>query len=77
MDTLDNFSSSDDLHFLTSDYGTLIQRRLVLDHDGNIRECVSEILDPTVEGGYDEGRMEALARVATMNQVVEILQKSG
>jgi len=41
------------------------------------KECVSEILDPTVEGGYEEGRMEALARVATMNQVVEILQKSG
>ena len=41
------------------------------------KECVSEILDPTVEGGYEEGRMEALARVATMNQVVEILQKSS
>ncbi|KAG5065305.1 hypothetical protein JHK86_009036 [Glycine max] len=72
MDTLDNFSSSDDLHFLTSDYGTLIQRRLVLDHDGNIR-----VYSRRHEGGYEEGRMEALARVATMNQVVEILQKSG
>ncbi|XP_027904057.1 putative receptor protein kinase ZmPK1 [Vigna unguiculata] len=37
MDTLGNFSSSDDFSFLTSDYGTVIQRRLVLDHDGNIR----------------------------------------
>ncbi|XP_014499374.2 putative receptor protein kinase ZmPK1 [Vigna radiata var. radiata] len=37
MDTLGNFSSSDHFSFLTSDYGTLIQRRLVLDHDGNIR----------------------------------------
>ncbi|KAK7351614.1 hypothetical protein VNO77_11194 [Canavalia gladiata] len=37
MDTLGNFSSSDDFTFLTSDYGTVMQRRLTLDHDGNIR----------------------------------------
>ncbi|KAL5144621.1 putative receptor protein kinase ZmPK1 [Glycine soja] len=57
--------------------------------DKNGSGCVSEILDPTVEGGYDEGKMKALARVAlqcvkeekdkrpTMSQVVEILQKSS
>ena len=51
--------------------------------------CVSEILDPTVEGVYDEGKMETLARVAlqcieeekdkrpTMSQVVEMLQESS
>ncbi|RDX89930.1 putative receptor protein kinase ZmPK1, partial [Mucuna pruriens] len=37
MDTLGNFSSSDDLTFMTSDYGTVIQRRFILDHDGNLR----------------------------------------
>ncbi|TKY75019.1 putative receptor protein kinase ZmPK1 [Spatholobus suberectus] len=37
MDTLGNFSSSDEFTFMTSDYGTVIQRRLILDHDGNIR----------------------------------------
>ncbi|QHN94503.1 hypothetical protein HN51_053072 [Arachis hypogaea] len=48
---------------------------------------VSEILDPTIEGDYDENKLEALARVAlqcvederdkrpTMSQVVEMLQK--
>ncbi|XP_027356950.1 putative receptor protein kinase ZmPK1 [Abrus precatorius] len=37
MDTLGNFSSSDDFNFMTTDYGTVIQRRFTLDHDGNIR----------------------------------------
>lgn len=38
LNTLGNFSSSDDFNFMTSDYGTLLmQRRLKLDHDGNIR----------------------------------------
>ncbi|MED6109038.1 hypothetical protein PIB30_029887 [Stylosanthes scabra] len=48
---------------------------------------VSEILDPTIEGDYDENKLEALATVAlqcvqderdkrpTMSQVVEMLQK--
>lgn len=37
LDTLGNFSSSDDFTFMTSDYGAVIQRRLTLDPDGNIR----------------------------------------
>ncbi|KAK7310826.1 hypothetical protein RJT34_08579 [Clitoria ternatea] len=37
MDTLGNFSSSDDFTFLTSDYGNVLHRRLIIDHDGNIR----------------------------------------
>ncbi|KAF7830584.1 putative receptor protein kinase ZmPK1 [Senna tora] len=38
LDSLGNFTSSDDFHFTTSDYGTvMIQRRLKLDEDGNIR----------------------------------------
>ncbi|KAK7410067.1 hypothetical protein VNO78_00553 [Psophocarpus tetragonolobus] len=37
MDTLGNFSSSDDFTFKTSDYGEVIQRRLTMDYDGNIR----------------------------------------
>lgn len=36
LDTLGNFSSSDDFTF-TSDYGVVLQRRLTLDHDRNIR----------------------------------------
>ncbi|KAG5065304.1 hypothetical protein AAZX31_04G041600 [Glycine max] len=37
MDTLGSFNSSDDFHFMTSDYGKVVQRRLIMDHDGNIR----------------------------------------
>ncbi|XP_029127045.1 putative receptor protein kinase ZmPK1 [Cajanus cajan] len=37
MDTLGNFSSSDDFTFTTSDYGAVMQRRFTLDHDGNLR----------------------------------------
>ncbi|CAL5202596.1 unnamed protein product [Lathyrus oleraceus] len=32
-----NFSSSDDFNFKTSDYGTMLQRRVILDFDGNVR----------------------------------------
>ncbi|XP_061343796.1 putative receptor protein kinase ZmPK1 [Gastrolobium bilobum] len=37
MDSLGNFSSSDDFTFMTSDYGTVMQRRVTVDYDGNIR----------------------------------------
>ncbi|KAF8024655.1 hypothetical protein BT93_F1739 [Corymbia citriodora subsp. variegata] len=37
LDPYGNFTSSDDFKFLTSDYGAEAQRRLVLDHDGNVR----------------------------------------
>ncbi|XP_058781174.1 putative receptor protein kinase ZmPK1 [Vicia villosa] len=38
LNTLGNFSSSDDFNFMTSDYGdAVMQRRLRLDPDGNIR----------------------------------------
>ncbi|KAL2346443.1 hypothetical protein Fmac_000443 [Flemingia macrophylla] len=37
MDTLGNFSSSDGFTFTASDYGTVMQRRFTLDHDGNLR----------------------------------------
>ena len=32
-----NFSSSDDLTFVSADYGAVLHRRLTLDYDGNIR----------------------------------------
>ncbi|CAK8565651.1 unnamed protein product [Lathyrus sativus] len=37
LDSFGGFSSSDNFIFSTSDYGTLLQRRLTLDHDGNVR----------------------------------------
>ncbi|XP_022752471.1 putative receptor protein kinase ZmPK1 [Durio zibethinus] len=37
LDTLGNFSSTDDFTFKSADYGSKIQRRLKLDSDGNIR----------------------------------------
>ncbi|XP_039050311.1 putative receptor protein kinase ZmPK1 [Hibiscus syriacus] len=37
LDSLGNFSSSDDFTFMSADYGSLIQRRLKLDYDGSIR----------------------------------------
>ncbi|KAL3734887.1 hypothetical protein ACJRO7_024118 [Eucalyptus globulus] len=37
LDPYGNFTSSDDLKFLTSDYGTKVQRRLTVDYDGNVR----------------------------------------
>lgn len=37
MDSFGSFTSSDSFVFTTSDYGTLLQRRLTLDHDGNVR----------------------------------------
>ncbi|XVF36344.1 hypothetical protein REPUB_Repub19eG0050400 [Reevesia pubescens] len=37
LDTLGNFSSTDDFTFKSADYGSKIQRRLKLDIDGNIR----------------------------------------
>ncbi|AES69571.1 putative protein kinase RLK-Pelle-SD-2b family [Medicago truncatula] len=37
LDVLGNFSSSDDFTLKTSDYGTVLQRRLTLDFDGNVR----------------------------------------
>ncbi|XP_061343795.1 putative receptor protein kinase ZmPK1 [Gastrolobium bilobum] len=37
LDSFGNFSSSDNLGFTTSDYGSVLQRRLTLDYDGNVR----------------------------------------
>ncbi|XP_061359949.1 putative receptor protein kinase ZmPK1 [Gastrolobium bilobum] len=37
LDRLGKFHSSDDFTLRTSDYGTVIPRRLTLDHDGNLR----------------------------------------
>ena len=37
LNPLGEFSSSDSFTLTTSDYGTLLQRRLTLDHDGNVR----------------------------------------
>ncbi|KAF8024654.1 hypothetical protein BT93_F1738 [Corymbia citriodora subsp. variegata] len=37
LDHYGNFISSDNLTFLTADYGAKIQRRLTVDHDGNLR----------------------------------------
>ncbi|AES69563.2 Serine/Threonine kinase, plant-type protein [Medicago truncatula] len=37
LNRLGNFSSSDNFTFITSDYGTVLQRRLTLDFDGNVR----------------------------------------
>ncbi|XP_030540122.1 putative receptor protein kinase ZmPK1 [Rhodamnia argentea] len=37
LDSLGNFTSSDDLKFLTSDFGKRTQRILKVDHDGNVR----------------------------------------
>lgn len=37
LNLLGNFSSSDDLTFLAADYGSITQRRLKIDPDGNIR----------------------------------------
>ena len=37
LDSFGSFSSSDDFVFNTADYGTFLQRRLTLDHDGNVR----------------------------------------
>ncbi|KAL4649557.1 hypothetical protein ACB092_01G022100 [Castanea dentata] len=37
LNTLGNFSSSDDLTFVSADYGAVLHRRLTLDYDGNIR----------------------------------------
>ncbi|KAI4328548.1 hypothetical protein L6164_020892 [Bauhinia variegata] len=37
LDSLGNFTSSDNFGFTTSDLGTMLQRRLVVDYDGNLR----------------------------------------
>ncbi|KAK2632436.1 hypothetical protein EUGRSUZ_L01556, partial [Eucalyptus grandis] len=37
LDSMGNFTSSDDLTFLTSDFGKKTQRMLKVDHDGNVR----------------------------------------
>ncbi|KAK4599310.1 hypothetical protein RGQ29_009397 [Quercus rubra] len=37
LNSLGNFSSSDDLTFVSADYGAVLHRRLTLDYDGNIR----------------------------------------
>ena len=37
LNSLGNFSSSDDFTFLSNDYGAMLHRRLTLDYDGNIR----------------------------------------
>nr|XP_048331170.1 putative receptor protein kinase ZmPK1 [Ziziphus jujuba var. spinosa] len=37
LNSLGNFSSSDDFTFLATDYGSILQRRLRMDYDGNIR----------------------------------------
>ncbi|KAF8024659.1 hypothetical protein BT93_F1743 [Corymbia citriodora subsp. variegata] len=37
LDPYGNFTSSDELKFLTSDYGARVQRRLTVDYDGNVR----------------------------------------
>ncbi|KAI4328547.1 hypothetical protein L6164_020891 [Bauhinia variegata] len=37
LDSLGNFTSSDNFTFITSDHGTVLQRRFIVDHDGNLR----------------------------------------
>nr|XP_023910563.1 putative receptor protein kinase ZmPK1 [Quercus suber] len=37
LNSLGNFSSSDDLTFVSADYGAVLHRRLTLDYDGDIR----------------------------------------
>ncbi|XP_054798136.1 putative receptor protein kinase ZmPK1 isoform X1 [Prosopis cineraria] len=37
LDSLGNFSSSDQFSFITSDYGAVLQRMLKIDSDGNVR----------------------------------------
>ncbi|KAK7847163.1 putative receptor protein kinase zmpk1 [Quercus suber] len=37
LNSLGNFSSSDDLTFVSADYGAILHRRLTLDYDGDIR----------------------------------------
>ena len=37
LNFLGNFSSSDDVTFMSADYGSVLHRRLTLDYDGNIR----------------------------------------
>ncbi|PON84700.1 S-receptor-like serine/threonine-protein kinase [Trema orientale] len=37
LDSLGNFSSSDDFTFMSADYGAKSQRRLKIDYDGNLR----------------------------------------
>ncbi|KAG7941378.1 hypothetical protein I3843_16G038800 [Carya illinoinensis] len=37
LDSFGNFSSSDNFTFLSADYGQLLNRRLTLDYDGNLR----------------------------------------
>nr|XP_048332110.1 putative receptor protein kinase ZmPK1 isoform X1 [Ziziphus jujuba var. spinosa] len=37
LNSFGNFSSSDDLTFLSTEYGSLMQRRLKVDYDGNVR----------------------------------------
>ena len=42
LNSLGNFSSSDDFTFMSFDYGALLHRRLTLNYDGNIRLYSSE-----------------------------------
>ncbi|KAF8024565.1 hypothetical protein BT93_F1668 [Corymbia citriodora subsp. variegata] len=44
LDSLGNFTSSDDLKFLTSDFGKKTQRILKVDHDGNVRPYLSRTI---------------------------------
>ena len=37
LNSLGNFNSSDDFTFMSADYGVVLDRRLILDYDGNIR----------------------------------------
>ena len=42
LNSLGNFSSSDDFTFMSFDYGALLHRRLTLNYDGNIQLYSSE-----------------------------------
>ena len=37
LNSLGNFNSSDDFTFMSADYGVVLDRRLILDYDGNIQ----------------------------------------
>ena len=45
LDSLGNFSSSDDFNFVSADYGSMMQRRLKLDYDGNLRLYTRKTLE--------------------------------
>ncbi|PON48874.1 S-receptor-like serine/threonine-protein kinase [Parasponia andersonii] len=53
LDSLGNFSSSDDFTFMSADYGSIIQRRLKLDHDGNLRLYTRKTLEESWEVSWE------------------------